>query len=67
MVRQYKYYIFGHYPSSRLYLKTASCLFFKTRRFGDWTLSPCSGSTQSIELGTKQNGVLDKDRTMDNA
>jgi hypothetical protein len=36
----YKYYVSGHYPSSYLYLKTPSCLFFKTQSFGDWILSP---------------------------
>jgi hypothetical protein len=44
----YKYYDFGHYPSSCLYLETPSCLFFKTQRFGDWILSPSSGKTNSI-------------------
>jgi hypothetical protein len=34
-----KYYVSGHFPSSCLYLKTPSCLFFKIR-FGDWILSP---------------------------
>jgi hypothetical protein len=33
---EYKYYVFGHYPSS--------CPFFKKpQRFGDWILSPSSG------------------------
>jgi hypothetical protein len=47
----YKYYVFGHYPSSCLYLKTPSCLFFKIQRFGDWILSPSSGpiGTSSID------------------
>jgi hypothetical protein len=43
MVRWYKYYVSGHYPSSCLYLKTRYCLFFKTQRFGDRILSPSSG------------------------
>jgi hypothetical protein len=34
-----------HYVSSYLYLKTLSCLFFKTQRFGDCTLSPSSRKT----------------------
>jgi hypothetical protein len=38
---------FGHYPSSCLYLKTPSCFFFKTERFGDRILSPSSGKTYS--------------------
>jgi hypothetical protein len=33
MVHYYKYYVVGHYSSSYLYLKTTSCLFFKTQRF----------------------------------
>jgi hypothetical protein len=46
--------------------KTSSCLYFKTQGFDDWIL-------QSIELvgkrvfKYKQDGVLDKKRTMDNA
>jgi hypothetical protein len=44
----YKYYVVGHYPSSRLYLKTQSCLFFKKQGFGDWILSPFSGKTYSV-------------------
>jgi hypothetical protein len=39
----------GNYPSSCLYLKTLSCLFFKTQRFGDWILSPSSDKTYSVE------------------
>jgi hypothetical protein len=42
---KYKYNVFGHYPSSCLYLKALSCLFFKTQRFRDWILSPSSGKT----------------------
>jgi hypothetical protein len=45
----------GHYPSSCLYLKILSCLFFKTQIFGDivfWKI--------------KRTVFLDKDRTMDN-
>jgi hypothetical protein len=42
-----RYYVVGHYPSSCLYLKSPSCLFFKTQRFGDWILSPSSGETYS--------------------
>jgi hypothetical protein len=34
-IRWYKYYVFGHYPSSLLYPKTPSCLFFKKQRSGD--------------------------------
>jgi hypothetical protein len=37
-----KYYVVGHYPSSCLYLKTPSSLFFETQRFGDWIVSPSS-------------------------
>jgi hypothetical protein len=33
-----------HYPSFCLYLKTPSCLFFKTQCFGHWILS--------LEIGT---------------
>jgi hypothetical protein len=37
----YKYYVFGHYPSS--------CpLFKKPQRFGDWILSPSSRKTYSV-------------------
>jgi hypothetical protein len=43
----FQYYVFGHYSSSYLYLETPSCLFFKTRRFGDWILSPSAGKTYS--------------------
>jgi hypothetical protein len=35
----YKYYVSGHYPSSCFHLKTSSCLFLKTQRFGDWIVS----------------------------
>jgi hypothetical protein len=42
-----KYYVFGHYASSCLYLKTVMFIF-KTKRFGDWILSPSSGKTYSI-------------------
>jgi hypothetical protein len=56
----YNYYVFGHYPSSCLYLKNCR-LFFKTQRFSDWTLSP-----KRCVLKNKQDGFLDKDRTMDN-
>jgi hypothetical protein len=52
---KYKYYVFGHYPSSCLYLKTPSCLFFKTQRFGDWILSPSSGKTYSDGPNDKVN------------
>jgi hypothetical protein len=41
MVYYYKYYVFGHYPSSCPFLK-------KTQRFGDWILSPSSGKTYSV-------------------
>jgi hypothetical protein len=37
-----------HYPSSCLYLKTPSCLFFKTQRFGVRILSPSSGKTYTV-------------------
>jgi hypothetical protein len=40
--------IYQTYQTSRLYLKTPSCLFFKTQRFGDWILSPSSGKTYSV-------------------
>jgi hypothetical protein len=36
----YEYYISGHYPSSCFYVK---------QRFGDYTLSPTSGKTYSVE------------------
>jgi hypothetical protein len=49
LAQEYKYYVFGHYPSSCLYLKTWSCLFFKTQRFGYWILSPSSGKTYLFE------------------
>jgi hypothetical protein len=39
IVCSYNYHYSGHYPSS--------CLVFKTRRFGDWILSPSSGGTYS--------------------
>jgi hypothetical protein len=42
------FYVSGHYPSSYLYLKTPSSLFFKTQRFGDWILSPTSGKPNSV-------------------
>jgi hypothetical protein len=47
MVHLYNYWVSGHYPSS--------CFLFKTKRFGDWILSPSSGEhllcwAQSIEL-----------------
>jgi hypothetical protein len=35
----FNYHNSGHYPSS--------CLLFKTRRFGDWILSPFSAGTYS--------------------
>jgi hypothetical protein len=44
----YKYYVFGHYPLSYLYLEMPSFLFFKTQRFGDWILSPSSGEIYSV-------------------
>jgi hypothetical protein len=45
--------------------KRHSCLSFKTQRFGDWILSPSSSKTYSVG-SNKQDGVLDKDKTMDN-
>jgi hypothetical protein len=48
IILQYKYYVSEHYPSSCLYLKTPSCLFFKTQSFGDWILSRSSGKTYSV-------------------
>jgi hypothetical protein len=45
----YKYYVFGHYPSSCLYLKTV-LFIFKAQRFGDWVLSPSSGKTYSKNI-----------------
>jgi hypothetical protein len=51
IVLYYKYYVFGPYPSSCLYLKKPSCSFFKTRRFGDWILSPALVSDP--EIGTR--------------
>jgi hypothetical protein len=44
---RYRYYVSEHYPSSCLYLKTTSCLCFKTQRFGDWILPPSSCKTYS--------------------
>jgi hypothetical protein len=42
----FKYYVFGHYLlSCFFYLKTTSCLYFKTRRFGYWILSPEVGTS----------------------
>jgi hypothetical protein len=41
-------FCFWTYPSSCLYLKTPSFLFFKTQRFGGWILSPSSGKTYSV-------------------
>jgi hypothetical protein len=32
--KRYKYYVSGHYPSSCLYLKTPSYVYFKTQRYG---------------------------------
>jgi hypothetical protein len=43
----YKYYVFGYYPSSCLYLKTV-LFIFKTLHFGDWIMSPSSGKTYSV-------------------
>jgi hypothetical protein len=43
----YKYYVFGHYPSSSLYLKHRP-VYFSKQRFGDWILSPSSGKTYSV-------------------
>jgi hypothetical protein len=40
MVHYYKYYVLGHNPSSCLYLKTPSYLFFKKQRFGERSQSP---------------------------
>jgi hypothetical protein len=40
-------------------------LYFKTRRFGDWILSPSPVSETFFEI-YEQDGVLDKERTMDN-
>jgi hypothetical protein len=48
--QKYKYYVSGHFLSSCLYLKTPSCLFFKTGHFGDWILSLSSGKTYSAIL-----------------
>lgn len=44
----YKYYIFRHYQSSGLYLKTPSYFFLKTQRFGVWIVSPSSIKTYSF-------------------
>jgi hypothetical protein len=44
-----KYYVLGHHPSSCLNRKTPSSLFFKTRRFDKWILSPPSGVICSVE------------------
>jgi hypothetical protein len=41
-------HVSGHYPSSRLSLKTPSCLFFKTQHFRDWILFLSSGKTYSV-------------------
>jgi hypothetical protein len=48
LIKMYKSYISGHYPSSYLYLKTPSSLYFKTQRFGDWIMYPSSGKTYSV-------------------
>jgi hypothetical protein len=59
MVHWYKYYVFGHFPSSYLYPKTLSCLFFKAQRFGDWILSKSSNKMIHRMV------FLDKDRAME--
>jgi hypothetical protein len=46
-LNEYKYYVFGHYPSSCLYLKTV-LFIFQTQRFGDWIMSPSSGKTYTV-------------------
>jgi hypothetical protein len=56
-VYSYKYYVSIHYPSSCFYLKTPPCLYFKTRRFGDWIISPSSGETYSVELLYPEIGI----------
>jgi hypothetical protein len=51
-----KRYVSGDHQLPCLYIKTRSCLFFRTRRFGDWILSPSSGKTYST-LSTGPNWV----------
>jgi hypothetical protein len=34
--------------SYRRLSKMSSCLYFKTKRFGDWIVSPSSGKTYSL-------------------
>jgi hypothetical protein len=46
--QKYKYYVLGHYPSSRLLSKMSSCLYFKIQHFRDWILSQSSGKTYSV-------------------
>jgi hypothetical protein len=64
MVHQYKYYVFGHYPSSRLYLKTV-LFIFKTQRFE-------TGFCLRLQVKPTLLGSIDKaspysgqDKTMD--
>jgi hypothetical protein len=52
----YKYCVSGHHPSSCLYVKISSCLYFKTKRLGDWILSPSSG--KPIQLGSIDRASL---------
>jgi hypothetical protein len=86
MVHLYKYYVFGHYPSSCLYLKrrpvyfsklsvseTGFCLRLQVRptQLGPiYRASPHLQTPMSVPrwgvLKNKQDGVLDKDKTMGN-
>jgi hypothetical protein len=56
----YKYYVFGHYPSSCLYLKHRP-LYFLKQRFGDRIQS-----LKRCVLKNKLDSVLDKDKMKDN-
>jgi hypothetical protein len=77
---KYKYYVFGHYPWSCLYLKHCAVYFSKHNisetgvclhlQVKPTQLGPKDGnriqSPKGCVLKNKQDGVLDKDKTMDN-
>jgi hypothetical protein len=76
MVHCYKHHVFGHYPSSCLFLKKLSCLFFKkncTVRSIYWThlsrfylRTGTQSSLRNVVLKNKQDIFLKIDKTMDN-
>jgi hypothetical protein len=73
-----KYYVFGHYPSSCLYLKHRPVYFSKhnvseTGFCLDWAQqsrfylnTETESSLRNVVLKNKQDGALDKDKTLDN-